>query len=78
MKKNCIYVDFKKFAALMPVCGQHLPIHASLIKNISKIEEDKAILLRINLFTPGSMASNIIFPKKETKNLFIKELTFRS
>jgi nucleosome binding factor SPN SPT16 subunit len=38
LKKNCIFVDFKRYAALLPVCGAHLPVHACLIKNISKIE----------------------------------------
>lgn len=63
---------------LLPICGQHLPIHVSLLKNISKIEEEKAIALRFNFHIPGASQTVVPLPKVQERTLFVKELTFRS
>lgn len=52
VKKNQIYVDFKRESVLLPVNGQHVPIHISVLKNVSKIDENKTISLRLNFHIP--------------------------
>lgn len=53
VKKNQIYVDSQKDMLLLPINGRHIPIHISILKNASKIDEGKTISLRLNFYFPG-------------------------
>ena len=45
MKNNCI---------VLPIMGQHVPFHITVIKNISKHDEGKFTSLRLNFHVPGA------------------------
>nr|pir 138K protein - Tetrahymena thermophila [Tetrahymena thermophila]AAS65456.1 p138 [Tetrahymena thermophila] len=79
-KKNQIHIDAAHNAILLPVNGELVPFHISLIKNYSKNDEGKTHTLRLNFHNPGSGSNlaNITFPKIDGQIVFIKELTFRS
>ncbi|XP_003384743.1 PREDICTED: FACT complex subunit SPT16-like [Amphimedon queenslandica] len=73
-----LYVDRKHEAVILPIYGVPVPIHISMIKNISKSEEGSYTYLRINLFHPGSTMGRmdgVVFPNPEAS--FVKELSFR-
>ncbi len=78
-KKN-IHIDKKKSAILLPIGNQLVPVHVSVIKNAIKHQEnDKFVSLRFNFHTPGVGIKNLVYPAdKNTNQLYIKELTFRS
>lgn len=65
---------------MLPINGELVPFHISLIKNYSKNDEGKTATLRLNFHNPGSGSNlaNITFPKIDGQVVFIKELTFRS
>lgn len=73
-------MDAKHNAVLLPINGELVPFHVSLIKNYSKNEEGKTTTLRLNFYNPssGSNLANITFPKINEQVVYIKELTFRS
>jgi len=81
-KKNQIYVDMKHNSVLVPMFGNHVPFHISVLKNVSKHEEGKIVTLRLNFHVAsGSGSQSIAFP--DIKNLpnntaYIRELTFKS
>lgn len=63
MKNGQIYVDMKNDCVVLPIYGQMVPFHISVIKNVSKQEEDKKITaLRLNFHIPVAMSSTISFP----------------
>jgi nucleosome binding factor SPN SPT16 subunit len=78
-------VDMEKEALLVPINGQHVPFHISMIKNITMPEQDRATWMRINFYIPGSVGGKDVpatVQKLVTKHgdqaVFIKELTYRS
>jgi Xaa-Pro aminopeptidase len=76
-----IQVDIKRNSVLLPINGQLVPFHISVLKNVTKHSESKMASLRFNFFTPGIAAGNITFPSGESYGnslVYIKELTFRS
>ncbi|EGR30454.1 metallopeptidase family m24, putative [Ichthyophthirius multifiliis] len=78
-KKNQIHIDIKHECILLPINGELVPFHISLIKNYQKIDEGKTYTLRLNFHNiSGGNLSNIQFPKNEAQSIYIKELSFRS
>lgn len=83
-KPKQIMVDMVAEAVLLPIKGIPVPFHISTIKNVSKSEEDKCTILRINFFAPGASAGRDCAPamthmlSKYDHQMFIKELGFRS
>jgi nucleosome binding factor SPN SPT16 subunit len=53
MKPRQVAVDMRAEAVMVPINGVAVPFHISMIKNVSKNEEDKATYLRINFHCPG-------------------------
>ena len=51
MNKTQIHVDMKNDAIVVPIYGYMVPFHISVIKNVSKQEEGKITLLRLNFFS---------------------------
>lgn len=79
LNKNQIHVDMKNSAILLPINGELVPFHITLIKNYSKNDENKTHTLRLNFHQPSSGGvANMSFPKIDGQVVYIKELTFRS
>lgn len=81
MKKNQINIDEKNFSIIVPVFGQMVPFHVSVLKNVTKSEEGKTSTVRLNFHVPGgsSTLSNLRFPDiKHPNSCFLRELTFKS
>jgi nucleosome binding factor SPN SPT16 subunit len=82
--KNHIYVDFKRDSLLIPIVkGVMVPVHVSIVKNVSITNEGKWSHLRLNFHTPSSgnsnATSNLVFPPLPGKNrIYMKEMTFKS
>ncbi|KHJ42556.1 peptidase, M24 family [Trichuris suis] len=72
------YVDEKHEAIIMPIAGSSVPVHISMIKNISMSNEGDFTYLRINLFHPGMavVKDASAFPAPDA--IYVKEMTFRS
>lgn len=81
-KSNLIFVDTRHDSILLPVHGQIVPFHVSTVKNVSKNEEGKFHILRVNFVHPGAgigRDSKYLLPElTDANNYYIKELTFRS
>lgn len=50
-KKGQIYVDMNHDCIILPICGVMVPFHISVIKNVSKQDEGKISLLRLNFYS---------------------------
>uniref|UniRef100_A0A5S6QLI1 FACT complex subunit n=1 Tax=Trichuris muris TaxID=70415 RepID=A0A5S6QLI1_TRIMR len=72
------YVDEKRDSVIMPLAGSAVPVHISMIKNISMSNEGDFTYLRINLFHPGMavVKDASSFPAPDA--IYVKEMTFRS
>jgi nucleosome binding factor SPN SPT16 subunit len=46
-------VDRRAEAVILPVFGQAVPFHLSILKNVSKSDEGDQILVRFNFISPG-------------------------
>ena len=79
-----IFVDFKRESILMPISKKiFIPIHISIVKNASMINEGKISELRLNLHIPNSGNSNtsnqLVFPPIVGKNrVYLKEISFKN
>jgi nucleosome binding factor SPN SPT16 subunit len=73
-----LHVDSRAEALLVPLNGLPVPFHISMIKNVSRTEEDekKVTVLRINFFTPSTAAGCL--HKMDPSQIYIKELVYRS
>lgn len=76
-------MDPRNESVLVPIYGQIIPFHVSMIKNVSKSEEGKYFFLRINFLNPGVTASTkdsaYVFPEIKAQDAFYyRELTIRS
>ena len=49
-----IVVDLKAGAVILPVAGEMLAFHISVIKNVSKHDEGNTSSIRFNFYVPGS------------------------
>lgn len=78
LKPNKIFVDSNNDSVILPVMGKMVPFHISLIKNVSKSDENNFSFLRINFTVPLSVTSSMIGDLKLTTPVFIKELLFKS
>jgi nucleosome binding factor SPN SPT16 subunit len=78
--KNQIYVDMKNDAVILPIYGDMVVFHISVVKNVSKHDEGPTSSIRFNFHVPGSTVTNanIVFPTYNKAPVYIKELTFRS
>ena len=54
-KKNEIVVDLRAGAVILPVAGEMLAFHISVIKNVSKHDEGNTSSIRFNFHVPGSL-----------------------
>lgn len=70
----------KNLAVILPINGQPLAFHISVIKNVSKHDEGNTSSIRFNFHVPGSGQNlgNLIFPTLNNQEVYIRELTFRS
>lgn len=81
---NQVRVDMDKESLFLPINGRAVPFHVSTIKSITRPDEDKATWMRVNFFVPGSSTKDApknmqqLVVKYGNKNVFIKEMTFRS
>ena len=50
---NQLFVDVTHNAVLVPVCGALVPFHISMVKSVTKNDEDKSSYLRIIFHAPG-------------------------
>ena len=82
--KNHIYVDCQKDSVIVPISKKMMvPIHISVIKNVSITTDGKWHHLRMNFHIPSSgnsnVSSHLVFPPLTGKNrVYIKELTFKN
>lgn len=84
-KKNCIQVDTRNEVIFIPVNGVPVPIHISLIKNVSKSGGDDGswIFLRLIFNTPANvmMTKDMNVTHQITRNVqstFVSEVSFKS
>lgn len=74
-----IYVDLKTDTVILPIFKTMVPFHISLIKNVSKSEENSFAYLRINFMTPISGLSNLSTDGVQmTQPAYIKDLSYKS
>jgi nucleosome binding factor SPN SPT16 subunit len=81
LPKNRITLDKVNDCVILPVNGQLVPFHVSVIKNINKQQDGRISSLRFNFNIPGSGITSMIFPDPKTSDylpIYIKEMTFRS
>lgn len=71
-----IGIDKKRFAVLFPIEAGHLPVHVSLLKSVSKLNDNPFAYLRFNFFNPSEKFKSLSFPT--TPEFFLKELCYRS
>ncbi|GAU95532.1 hypothetical protein RvY_07133 [Ramazzottius varieornatus] len=75
-----IYVDRKNETVILPLFGEPVPFHISIIKSVATSVEGDYTYLRINFNHPGSAViggkESGSFANPEAQ--FVKELTFRS
>eukprot|EP01134_Creolimax_fragrantissima_P000782 CFRG0782T1 len=84
LKSQRIYIDNKAFAVMLPVYGQSVPFHITMVKNIANISKTDMTgfgTLRINFLTPGAVlkkdtGDNFSFAHAEAA--WLKELSYRS
>jgi nucleosome binding factor SPN SPT16 subunit len=77
MKPGKIYVDTKNDSVILPIFKSMVPFHVSLIKNVSKSDENSFSFLRINFHTPisgltGFNELNLNQP------VYIRDLSYKS
>lgn len=77
LKPRLIYVDHRNNSILLPINGQHVPIHICILKSVVKNDEGKNASLRFNFHLPNTIAT-LNFPKYTEPTIYIKELVFRS
>jgi nucleosome binding factor SPN SPT16 subunit len=74
-----IYVDSRNDTVILPIFKMMVPFHITLIKNVSKSEENSFAFLRINFMTPISGLSNISTEGVQMNQpAYIKDLTYKS
>lgn len=85
VQPNLLRVDFDNECLIVPINGQPVPFHISMIKNINMPDPDRATYLRINFYGNGmSLGKDVpkntvgLVGKYGDRVCFIKELTFRS
>lgn len=80
LKAGKIHVDLKNDTVILPIFKMMVPIHAALIKNVSKHDENSFSFLRINFQTPISGINNITFGDYLNVNqpVFIRDLSYKS
>jgi len=79
-KRGEIIVDLKAGAVALPVAGEMLVFHISVLKNVSKHDEGNTSSIRFNFHVPGTgiNQANMLFPSFQNAPVYIRELTFRS
>ena len=55
-----------------------VPFHVRMIKNCSMQNERNVHTLRVNFHNPNQVTKDVVLPKTENDQLFIKELTYKS
>jgi len=86
LHRNQIYCDKDNETVFVPVGGFHVPFHISTIKVVSKIDEERATLLRLNFYYP---TTGHTFARDVPKSMravmtqlpnfnYVKEMSFRS
>eukprot|EP00033_Pygsuia_biforma_P003361 GCRY01003682.1.p1 GENE.GCRY01003682.1~~GCRY01003682.1.p1 ORF type:complete len:1036 (-),score=365.94 GCRY01003682.1:286-3393(-) len=79
LRLNQIYVDPRREALFVPICGQMVPFQIAAIKNAQKVDGDPYTELRVNLHTPGQAGSNKFLPTmKFPDSHFVREFTYRT
>lgn len=48
-----IIVDRRNETIILPIYGQAVPFHVSMLKNVTKSDEQDCVLLRFNFISPG-------------------------
>ena len=82
--KSHIFVDVHRDSVLLPISKKIImPIHISIIKNVSITNEGTWCHLRLNFHVPSSGNSNVtnhlVFPPLNGANkIYLKEMTFKS
>ncbi|CAI2378197.1 unnamed protein product [Moneuplotes crassus] len=82
--KSHIFVDVARDSILLPVSKELIvPIHVSIVKNVSLTTEGNCARLRINFHVPSSgnsnVSSHLVFPPLNGVNkIYLKEMTFKS
>lgn len=75
LKQGKIYIDSRNFTVFLPIFNQMIPFHISLIKNASKSEDNKYVILRINFVVPISGAA---FGELKGNNpVFIRDISYK-
>ena len=56
----------KNNSVILPLFGTMVPFHVSVLKNVSKHDENNSSSLRLNFHVPGGSSSlaNLTFPVK--------------
>jgi nucleosome binding factor SPN SPT16 subunit len=78
MKPGKIYVDTKNDSIILPVFKIMVPFHVSLIKNVSKSDENSFSFLRINFHTPISGLNMGFNELNLSQPVFIRDLSYKS
>ncbi len=55
-KRQKIRIDTRNTSLILPIMGEYVPFHISVIKNISKFDEEMYMSLRLNFATPATYA----------------------
>eukprot|EP01114_Cavostelium_apophysatum_P012426 TRINITY_DN2775_c0_g3_i1.p1 TRINITY_DN2775_c0_g3~~TRINITY_DN2775_c0_g3_i1.p1 ORF type:complete len:1099 (-),score=397.86 TRINITY_DN2775_c0_g3_i1:68-3364(-) len=71
LQKNRMYVDAQSESILVPIYGLMVPFHVSMVKNVSKSDEQ---YLRINFSVPDKFTKP---EKADNMRICIKEFTYR-
>ena len=78
--KNRIFVDQKTDTVLLPIYGDLVPFHISIIRNCSRLEADE-FELRINFVAPsggiGGSTANCPAYAQNPHSVFVREVTYR-
>ncbi|KAL7419533.1 FACT complex subunit spt16 [Cryptotrichosporon argae] len=74
-----IYVDEQRQTVVLPINGFATPFHISIVKNVTKTEENDYIVLRLNFQSPGQIAGKKEdMPFEDPDANFVRSVTFRS
>ena len=82
---NQVKVDMINECIIVPINGNPVPFHITMIKNVVQPEPDKATYLRLNFHTGGGSLGKDV-PANVAKLIqrhapfatFVREMTFRS
>lgn len=75
MRYGKIHFDNKNYTIFLPIFNQMVPFHISLVKNVSKSEDNNFSVLRINFVIP---VSNIDFGEiKGESPVFIRDVSYK-